>query len=249
MNKPPAFQFYADDFLGGVGDMTCEEVGAYIRLLCHQWNKGGLANDDARLQIMAGHCQASALATAKTKFGMCEDGFIRNARLERERTKQDAYRQKQAENGAKRWGSSAKPDAKPDAKPHAKPDALAKPSHMPNACSPSPSPSINTSRSAPDLVFPENLNSPVFKELWNDWVEHLTQKRKKPTQKTAERQLRKLSQMGQAKAAESINNSITNNWQGLFEPKEPTNNGSQHQSQPKDWKQMSEKEIIRHVIG
>jgi uncharacterized protein YdaU (DUF1376 family) len=36
MNKPPAFQFYADDFLGGTIDLTTEEVGAYIRLLCFQ---------------------------------------------------------------------------------------------------------------------------------------------------------------------------------------------------------------------
>ena len=36
--NPPAFQFYTDDFLGGVSDMTQAEVGAYILLLCAQWN-------------------------------------------------------------------------------------------------------------------------------------------------------------------------------------------------------------------
>ena len=126
--KPPAFQFYADDFLGGTSDMTTEEVGAYIRLLCNQWTKGGLPDDDTRLVIMAGQCQASSLAKAKTKFGICEDGALRNARMEHERQKQDAYRQKQASNGSKRWVGNAKPDA------------VAMPSLMPNACSPSPSP-------------------------------------------------------------------------------------------------------------
>lgn len=131
--KPPAFQFYPSDFLASTSEMTAEEVGVHIRLLCHQWIKGGLPNDDARLMAMAGQCQASSLAYAKSRFGICEDGAIRHTRLERERSKQEAYREKQAQNGAKRWVGNAKP--------HAKPKAVATPSQLPNACSPSPSPS------------------------------------------------------------------------------------------------------------
>lgn len=129
--KPPAFQFYPEDFLGGTSDMTSEEVGAYIRLLCNQWSKGGLPADDVRLAIMAGQCQASSLAKAKTKFRICEDGLLRNERMEAERLKQSQFREKQALNGSKRWLGNAKPDA------------LALPGHLPNACSPSPSPSPN----------------------------------------------------------------------------------------------------------
>jgi len=33
MNKAPAFQFYASDFLVDTAEMTNQEVGAYIRLL------------------------------------------------------------------------------------------------------------------------------------------------------------------------------------------------------------------------
>jgi len=155
MNKPPAFQFYADNFLEGTGDMTPEEVGVYIRLLCHQWSKGGLEPDDQRLQIMAGQCRASALAKAKTKFGIGEDGLLRNARLERERVKQAAYREKQAENGAKRWSG--------DAKPHAKPPAVALPSLMPNACFPSPSPvSINTNTGVLELQIQDQPKAKPF---------------------------------------------------------------------------------------
>jgi len=29
--KPPAFQFYPDDFIGGTCDLSAKEVGAYIR--------------------------------------------------------------------------------------------------------------------------------------------------------------------------------------------------------------------------
>lgn len=127
--RPPAFQFYPSDFLASTSEMSAEEVGVHIRLLCHQWIRGGLPDDDARLLAMAGQCQASSLAYAKTRFGMCDDGQLRHPRLEAERAKQADYREKQAANGAKRWVGNAKPHA------------VATPSLMPNACSPSPSPS------------------------------------------------------------------------------------------------------------
>jgi hypothetical protein len=109
MDKPPAFLCYADDFLAGTMDMTAEEVGVYFRLLCHQWNRGGLLNDPRKLALMAGQCSPESLATGLAKFGYSEDGMLRNARLERERSKQVTYRAKQAENGKKRWVGNAKP--------------------------------------------------------------------------------------------------------------------------------------------
>jgi len=36
--KPPAYRHYAKDFLAGTADMSCAEVGAYIRLLDHAWD-------------------------------------------------------------------------------------------------------------------------------------------------------------------------------------------------------------------
>lgn len=109
MNKPPAFQFYADDFLSGTADMTAEEVGVYIRLLCHAWSKDGL-DDNERLVMLAGQCQASSLAHAKSKFRLT-DGKLRNLRQEKERKKQAEFRERQAENGKKRWLGIANPDA------------------------------------------------------------------------------------------------------------------------------------------
>lgn len=117
--KPPAFQFYADDFLSGTADMTAEEVGVYIRLLCHAWSKDGLEDNEARLSLLAGQCHGNAIAYAKSKFVLI-DGKLRNPRQERERQKQADFRQKQAENAKSRWVGYAKP----------------MPPHMPNVCSP-----------------------------------------------------------------------------------------------------------------
>ncbi len=43
-------EFYVSDFLGDTQDLTCEQVGAYMLLLCTMWNKGGyLPADEAKL--------------------------------------------------------------------------------------------------------------------------------------------------------------------------------------------------------
>jgi uncharacterized protein YdaU (DUF1376 family) len=101
--KPPACQFYFADFLVGTMMMTAEEVGGYIRLLCHQWDAGSIPDDDEKLARMAGCCPA-ALVAIRRKFPAVSNGCLRNERLEFERAKQAEYREKQAANG--RMGAS-----------------------------------------------------------------------------------------------------------------------------------------------
>lgn len=98
MNKSPAFRFYADDFLAGTFDMSTEEVGAYIRLLCHEWNRGSTPVEPEKQQRLAG---GSVSDEVRAKFHLCEDGRLRNPRLEKERQKQAEFSQKQAEKGRK----------------------------------------------------------------------------------------------------------------------------------------------------
>jgi uncharacterized protein YdaU (DUF1376 family) len=106
--KPPAFQFYADDFAAGTCDLSAADVGAYIRLLCYQWSRGSVPiNDPAKLARIAA-VEPSADVLAKFPNGM-------NARMERERQKQDEYRAKQSGNGkagaVKRWHGDTNGDA------------------------------------------------------------------------------------------------------------------------------------------
>jgi len=127
--KAPAFQFYADDFLAGTITMTNEERGAYIALLCIQWSKEALTENDFQ-RVCAGmppHSQR----ICQSKFQIDADGNYRNQRLETEREKQVQYRKKQTDNANKRWVGNAT----------AYPTAL--PTDMPNACSPSPTPTPN----------------------------------------------------------------------------------------------------------
>lgn len=104
-NKSPAFQFYVQDFLMGTLEFTAEQVGGYIRLLCHQWDKESLPDDDKKLIHLSG-MRAKALVMVKAKFVKCDDGFLRNLRMEKVRQEQKDYRQKQKEKAEKRWGKA-----------------------------------------------------------------------------------------------------------------------------------------------
>ena len=101
MNSP-AFQFYVQDFLTGTMHLSAEEVGAYMLLLCHQWDKGALPATDRELLRIA-RTKMKVLEVVKGKFALCEDGLLRNARLEYEREKQAAFREQRRENANKRW--------------------------------------------------------------------------------------------------------------------------------------------------
>lgn len=118
--------------------MSCEEVGAYIRLICHQWNRGSIPVQPDKQQRLAG---GSVSADVVAKFKLCPDGELRNDRLEFERSKQADFRAKQAEKGrksglarSKNHGTTVEPRLNHGLIP-------VEPTHEPETNSPSPSPS------------------------------------------------------------------------------------------------------------
>jgi uncharacterized protein YdaU (DUF1376 family) len=115
--KAPAFQFYADDFLAGTLEMSQEEVGQYIRLLCHQWNRGSIPVETEKQQRLTGGCVS---VDVLVKFRLCEDGLLRNERLETVRSEKDRYLQQQSQKGRKSAElrklalSAVQPDTQPE---------------------------------------------------------------------------------------------------------------------------------------
>lgn len=101
---PPAFQFYANDFVTGTSRFTTAETGGYILLLCEQWDKGSVPGDRAvdLAQIMrCSRATAKAIwAKVQGKFVRDVDGHWRNDRLEEVRASQDQYREGRQTNGA-----------------------------------------------------------------------------------------------------------------------------------------------------
>jgi len=121
--RKPAFQFYPQDFLVGTADMEPEEVGAYIRLLCYQWEKCGLPNDNKKLQKLSG-CQN--IDQVLVKFKICDDGLLRNEKLESVRNEQNEYFRKKIEAG--RLGAEIKKSKHNVSTPKAKLKQTASPS-------------------------------------------------------------------------------------------------------------------------
>lgn len=81
MAKDPAFLFYPQDFLVGVMDMTDEEVGVYIRLLCRQHQKGHIPE-----RVILRSPEA-----VQEKFIKDSTGKYYNERLEKEIGKRRKY--------------------------------------------------------------------------------------------------------------------------------------------------------------
>ncbi len=175
--KPPAFQFYADDFSAGTCDLSAADVGAYIRLLCYQWSRGSIPiNDPIKLARIAG-AEPSVDVLAKFPNGM-------NARLESEREKQAAYREAQAMRGkvgaAKRWDGERHSERHSASNGTATkaPMAQAQPEHSSPSPSPSPSPFTLTTTENTQSA-PAGARIPTL-EAWQahcsssfpDWPKH-----------------------------------------------------------------------------
>ncbi len=99
--RSPAFQFYPANFTIGTLQLTTEEVGAYILLMCDCWDKGSLPTDLTQLARVARLSltrMRRAWIALESKFILRDDTYVQ-PRLEREREKQSFYRQQQRERG------------------------------------------------------------------------------------------------------------------------------------------------------
>lgn len=112
MKSSPAFQFYVRDFLVSTALLTPSDVGCLIRLLCYQWDMGSLPDSVEKITLLAG---ARPSDEVLDKFPVCDDGMLRNQRLESVRDTQISYRNSRAKNAkghAKHMLSTDKSHAK-----------------------------------------------------------------------------------------------------------------------------------------
>lgn len=108
--KDPAFLFYTSDFITGISDLTMEERGQYITLLCLQHQKGHLTEKTIRLNV------ANVSVDVLEKFTKDENGLFYNERLEIEIEKRSSFVDSRRENG-KLGGRPKAKEAKPLGKP------------------------------------------------------------------------------------------------------------------------------------
>ena len=96
MAKDPAFLFYYQDFLVGTEFMSFEEVGIYIRILCHMADKGRLS-----VKHMQSICKGYAFSeNIQAKLKVDSNGLYYNERLEVEIEKRRKYAESRRNNAS-----------------------------------------------------------------------------------------------------------------------------------------------------
>jgi uncharacterized phage protein (TIGR02220 family) len=135
MRDGPSFQIYAADLYVDTNEWTCEEVGAYTRLLMSEWVNGDLPSDPKRLARITGQDLKRFQKTAPQlmrKFQKNGNERLINLRLEETRLIQRKYREKQSIRASHGW-------VKRNAVADAVADAVVMPQGMPDDCSSSSS--------------------------------------------------------------------------------------------------------------
>lgn len=114
MKRIPWMPLYCDDLTSSTADMTCEEVGAYMRLLCYCWTRGPIPIDDRVICRIAG-CRLAVWRSIRTRFSETkrDDGSLglSQTRLEMERFKRQRFADERSASGkrgaASRWHGTA----------------------------------------------------------------------------------------------------------------------------------------------
>ena len=198
MAKDPAVLFYYQDFLVGTEFMTDSETGQYIRILCHLADKGRLCEKQV-LSI----CKASVIPeNIKDKLSIDEEGFYYQRRMKEEKEKRQKFSESRRNNAK---------------------SARAYAEHMEDENENINKDVININKVS-DKYFSEEFKKhtiDVTFEQWCEWVDYRAEIKKKLTPRSAKMQLKFLSE--QPNPAKCIEQSIKNQWQGLFEEK---NNGT-----------------------
>jgi len=164
INKSPAFQFYPGDFLSdeNVISMTFEERGVYITLLSICWIQGSIPADHTKIiRLLPGLSTPSVPDIVMDRFTIMPDNPVRlvNKRLEKERQKQEDFREKKSQagkkGGASRWKKEQNNDGSAIVLPMANDSSLSS-SSSPSSSSPL-KPSEISEKSKPKNTDLENL--------------------------------------------------------------------------------------------
>lgn len=106
----PWMPLYCDDLIGSTADMSAEEFGGYMRLLCHIWTRGPVEMDDAVCCRIAG-VKLRVWRRIRKRFDVCKrsDGTagLSHPRLEREKIARTLAHEERVASGQKgalaRW--------------------------------------------------------------------------------------------------------------------------------------------------
>jgi len=86
MRKTQAtFKISPQGFLLDTAHLSASEIGGFVRLLCYQWMKGALPDNDEKLARLSGLTDPKELANVREYFTPMSGGTLCNLRLETHR--------------------------------------------------------------------------------------------------------------------------------------------------------------------
>lgn len=135
---------FCDDLIASCVDMTPACFGAYMRLLCYAWTRGGIPDDEAACCRITGGLEPGGWIAIRARLMTLDDGRLTHQRLELERVAVAEMREDRARAG--RAGGQARARNQANAKqtpskPVANGVANAK-QNASKSVAPNPSPSL-----------------------------------------------------------------------------------------------------------
>lgn len=104
-NNHHVLPLFCDDLIASCVDMTPGRFGAYMRLLCYAWTRGGLPNDEAACGRIAGGMDAADWQAIRARLVLLDAGLpterLSHQRLELEREAVAVLKAKKSEAGKK----------------------------------------------------------------------------------------------------------------------------------------------------
>lgn len=203
MAKDPAFLFYPNDYMGGTLGMTLEEKGAYVDLFVLQFNKGKFSEEEAKRVI-----PEKIWNQIKFKFDE-ENGLFFQKRLQQEIEKRKKHSERQRDNIRNRYQNTYQTDTNDTTK------TLPLENRDRNE-------NRNENKIENEPILP--FDSENFKRTWALWLSYRSEiKQPYKSAKSVQAALKNLSKYTEIVAIEMIEQSIRNQWRGIFEIK---NNGT-----------------------
>jgi len=213
--KDPAFLFYPGDWLGGTLGMTLEEKGAYLELLICQFNSGHMTSH------MVGRMVGQVFGQIQDKFKKDENGLWYNKRLDIEIEKRNSFINSR-KNNLKGFNQYKKNGGHMEGHMEDENENIYKGK---GGVGEKPQWAENFNNYNPKIKYP--FESEKFGAIWDYWLKYKKERKDKKYTTTGEQatinNLYNKAGGSMDKAAEIINQSIQQNWAGLFAIKDHQN--------------------------
>ena len=223
MAKDPAFLFYSQDFITGTQFFTDEQLGKYIRLLCAQHQHGHLS------EVQVNYICRTLDPTIMKKFKQDTDGLFFNERLDNEIKKRKSFCNSRRENITKRYKekeSYISSTCVDHMYIHMENENENENINRKGGVGEKPKWAENFKNFNPEIKYA--FESEKFGAMWDYWLKYKRERKDKKYTTTGEQAtIKGLYDKAEGSidnAGEIINQSIQQNWAGLFEVKHHQNN-------------------------